>query len=197
MLKLKVARRLAIRLPRMSRAKASERISRRLCRSTSAFRRVPLRRRPGGRLDSRNKTAIELGNERSEVIHNLLPPFRASYLVLAASDCALGYRKRQAGREPQPLNLEPGGEAMAPGTDVEVNFHGEISGSAAAMCESPGSAAAVITHGFECADKDGLLGSCRFAESGGTQPFEGRWQVMGKGCSMHNCGKARPVIADD
>src|SRR6185436_6584868 len=136
--------------------------------NSSAFRLVPLRRRPRCRLDSRNKTAVELGDERSEVVHNLLPTLGAAYLVLAASHCAFRYRERQAGRESQPLHLEPGGDAPAPGTDVQVDFHREIAGSAAAQRKSPRFAAAVVTHRFECANEDRLLGSCCLPKWGGS-----------------------------
>src|SRR6185436_957131 len=61
----------------------------------SAFRLVPLGRRTGCRLDSRDEIAIQLLDERGQVVDKLLPSVRAADRVLAAANGALGYGKRE------------------------------------------------------------------------------------------------------
>src|SRR5262245_31486936 len=50
-------------------------------------------------------------------------------LYLAVSDCRFRYSQREPRGKPQPLNLEPGGETVAPGTHVEVDLRPEVARS--------------------------------------------------------------------
>src|SRR5579863_3748494 len=110
----------------------------------SAFRPIPRRRRAGCPLDRRDKRAIELGDERGEVLDDLLPARCVADRVLPADRGSARDRERVDRLEPQPLDLEKPENKGEPRAGIEMDLDREITGGAAAQREAAAATAAVI-----------------------------------------------------
>src|ERR1700680_1697638 len=116
---------------------------------------IPFRRRARRRFDLRHEALIELGDERRKIFHDLLPPIGAADRKLTGElDTMDGpahsaTRDRQVQRRlealpvEQPFYLHEYHDRIAPGADVEFEFHREISRRAAPQGGGPGLAAAI------------------------------------------------------
>src|SRR4051812_34091847 len=86
----------------------------------------PVWRGPCGGFDLAHEAAVVFGDERREVLDDLLPALAVAKLVLKPVERVAGHGQRQSRTEAKSDDAEASGQAAAPCADIEVDLGGQI-----------------------------------------------------------------------
>lgn len=149
----------------------------------------------GDFFDSGYEGGFELTDESGEVFGDFAPVFGAADGVLSG-----GWRggfdgKTDAGAEAPAVDEEAGEDGVGPGSDVDVDFEGEVGWGAALEDEDAAFAADIVAERGEEFDEGGFLFAGGFVVLRGLPDFRGGREGVGHGGAGEDRGHLGEILA--